>query len=461
MNGYQTVLDNEFRRRGALSASELALSLGVSQPTISRLLAGMRDDRLVRIGRGRSSRYAMLRELAGLGSRWPLYEIDENGHVAQVGYLHALENRQWFLEQDNRWDSLRGEDFRDGLYPGLPWFLFDLRPQGFLGRCFAQTYSGLIGASVDPREWSDDNVVSSLLRFGDDVCGAFILGEEMLDAVQRRMLSAPAAISVATRAEMYPDLADRILDGQWPGSSAGGEQPKFTSCLQEPDGSLRHVIVKFSGSAGRAEDRRWADLLYAEDVANRVLPDHGIAAAETCIIESGGRVFLESTRFDRIGAFGRCGMVSLEAFDSAFFGEINTSWVAASERLRSNGILAEEDADNLAVLWWFGTLIGNSDMHYGNVSLFVDRNLPLSLTPTYDMVSMCYRPNVEGRYMSDPISPPPPPPESMIAWEKAAFAAIEYWRKISVFEGISEEFQSIAVQNAKVVELYRQRFCGD
>ena len=458
MNRYQTVLVNEFRRRGALRASELTVALGVSQPTVSRLLSGMGAGRLVRTGRGRSSRYAMLRELAGIGSRWPLYEIDQDGRILQMGYLHALESRQWFLEQDDVWDSLRDEEFRDGLYPGLPWFLYDLRPQGFLGRCFAQAYSGMLGASADPREWSDDDIVSALLRFGDDVCGAFVLGEDMLSTVQRRMLSAPMTISITSREEIYPDVADRTLDGQFPGSSAGGEQPKFTACLREDDGNLRHVIVKFSGSAGRAEDRRWADLLFAEDVANRVLRAHGFSTAETCIIESSGRVFLESIRFDRIGAFGRRGMVSLEALDSAFFGQIDTSWVEASGRLRLRGILDEAEAEMLAGLWWFGTLIGNSDMHYGNVSLFTDRNLPLSLTPTYDMVPMRYRPNIEGRYMSDPISPPPPPPEVMAVWEKAAIAAEEFWSEVASQSGVSEEFQSIASQNAKVVEMYRQRF---
>ena len=458
MNRYQTVLDNEFRRRGALRASELVVALGVSQPTVSRLLSGMGAGRIVRMGRGRSSRYAMLRDLAGLGSRWPLYEVDQDGRISLTGYLHALEARQWFLEQDDVWNSLRGKEFRDGLYPGLPWFLYDLRPQGFLGRCFAQTYSGLLGASTDPREWSDDDIVSSLLRFGDDVCGAFVLGEDMLAAVQRRMLSAPEAISVSQREAIYPDAADRILDGQWPGSSAGGEQPKFTSCVQEADGSLRHVIVKFSGAAGRDEDRRWADLLFAEDIANRVLRAHGIAAAETCIIESGGRVFLESTRFDRVGAFGRRGMVSLEALDSAFFGEINTSWADASERLRSGGFLDANTADNLAVLWWFGTLIGNSDMHYGNISLFTGPDLPLSLTPVYDMVPMRYRPNIEGRYLSDPICPPPPPPEVMVVWRRAAIAAEDFWSEVAAHTGISEEFRSIAAQNVSVVGRYRQRF---
>ena len=74
------------------------------------------------------------------------------------------------------------------------------------------------------------------------------------------------------------------------------------------------------------------------------------------------------------------------------------------------------------------------------------------------MVPMCYRPNVEGRYMSDPISPPPPPPEIMDVWEKSAIAAEEFWSEVACQAGFSKTFQSIAAQNVRVVELYRQRF---
>ena len=110
----------------------------------------------------------MLREIAAHGADWPLYEIDSHGKPHRVGVLHSLQNRQWCLEQDEPWDALRGDDFPGGLYPDLPWFLDDLRPQGFLGRSFAHTLSQVLGFQADPRLWTADDVVTALLR--DEGC---------------------------------------------------------------------------------------------------------------------------------------------------------------------------------------------------------------------------------------------------------------------------------------------------
>lgn len=64
------------------------------------------------------------------------------------------------------------------------------------------------------------------------------------------------------RAERYAALAHATLAGERAGSSAAGEQPKFTACVADADGSPRHVIVKFSEPVeGNPVARRWADLL--------------------------------------------------------------------------------------------------------------------------------------------------------------------------------------------------------
>ena len=459
MNRSQEVITKELRLRGALYASDLATSLGVSQPTISRLLSGMRSEGLITIGKARSSRYAMRRPLAEQGSIWPLYTINEDASASLVGQLHALEARQWYLSQDKPWNTLRATaDFRNGIFPGIPWFLYDLRPQGFLGRSFAQTYATSLGGPLDPRLWSDDIIISALIRFGQDLPGNFILGESMLAAAQMRMLSAPNAIPAQERENIYPQEAENILTGQLPGSSAGGEQPKFTTCIKNNDGTVRHVIVKFSGAAGRPEDERWADLLHAEHIANTVLSENNIPSADTCIIKANGRTFLESTRFDRKGNHGRRGLTSLEALDSAFFGELNTPWTAAAKRLSSEGWLSEDQSERLTLLWWFGTLIGNSDMHYGNISLFLNATSPLELAPTYDMTAMRYRPNAEGILSNDPLSPPPPPPESLNSWGKAAIVAKQFWSQIAETTEVSQTFRDIAEQNIKVISCYRQQF---
>ena len=268
MQDYASTIEREFRSRGAITSKELASVLGVSQPTISRLLDRFEKGRILQMGQGRRSRYALARNLSTLGSSWPLYEIDQDGRAQAMGQLHALAGRHWCLQQDTPWESLRGSDFQDGLYPGLPWFLDDLRPQGFLGRVFARTYGLTLGLPADPRDWQSDDVLLSLIRQGQDLPGSFVLGNAMLAIVQARMLASTGeAISAANRFAVYPKRADSILGGEWSGSSAGGEQPKFTALVCDEEGTARHVLVKFSGRAGRSEDKRWGDLLAAEHTA--------------------------------------------------------------------------------------------------------------------------------------------------------------------------------------------------
>ena len=399
----------------------------------------------------------MVRPIGPLGSEWPLYEIDARGKPHRVGILHALQPKQWCLQQEVPWDSLRAADFPHGLYPDLPWFLDDLRPQGFLGRNFARAFGHGLGAQADPRFWSADLVVEALLRHGHDLQGSFVLGEAMLAEAQGRMLNTADAVPASSRLAAYPNLADTMLAGEWPGSSAGGEQPKFTARLLEPGEVVRHVIVKFSGRSGSPADRRWADLLVAEHLAASLLSQAGIPAAQTAIVESGGRVFLESDRFDRVGNHGRRGLVSLFALDGAFF-DPTTPWTAAAKSLHEGGWISRGDAERLTLVWWFGNLIGNSDMHQGNASLFLDRNRPLSLAPVYDMTPMLYRPDSEGGLPERLFAPLPPLPESMSTWLAALTLAETFWSTLAQSAQVSADFRTIADQNRGVLSRYRKQF---
>ena len=458
MQSYQLIAESIFRHRGVLTARELAAALGVSQPTVSRMLSRFEEGRILQLGRGRGTRYALTRVLSALGSSWPLYEIDQEGRAQGVGQLHALAGRQWCVQQDDPWESLRGTDFRDGLYPGFPWFLDDLRPQGFLGRMFARSYGQSLGLPADPRDWQPDDVVLSLLRHGQDIMGSFVIGNAMLAKVQERLLTDLGAIPRADRTTVYPVRADSVLGGEWSGSSAAGEQPKFTATVSDEGGVARHVMVKFSGRAGRPEDMRWADLLAAEHLAAVLLAEQGIPAARTVLIDAGGRRFLESTRFDRVGLHGRRGLISLLALDAAYFGQLQTPWTAAAERLRKEGWLSDSEAGQLKLLWWFGALIGNTDMHYGNISLFLDRCRPLSLAPSYDMLPMLYRPDPEGGLPERQFMPPPPSPEALPCWDQASAMAETFWLRVAAAPQVSESFQQIAAVNAGQITRYRSRF---
>jgi hypothetical protein len=451
MNSSRQSVESALRTQGVSTAKELATTSGVSQATISRVISSMGHQRIARLGKGRSARYGMRHSFEAIGSDWPLYWIDQNGTPELAGRLYSLQKQQWYLEQNTPWDTLRGEEFPDGLYPGLPWFLNDLRPQGFLGRCFARRYASELGAPSDPRRWSDENVIRALVRLGFDLSGAFVIGEEMMAEVQNRTNTLAVILSSESRNNSYPEQANAVLNDEIPGSSAAGEQPKFTACLREPGNAVRHVIVKFSGSGGRPEDVRWADLLVAEHVANTVLSLNGIPATQTVLLHSEGRTFLESTRFDREGESGRKGLSSLEALDAAFYGRIETPWSHAAERLRSDGWISDGDADRLHLLWWFGKLIGNTDMHYGNISLYLTPERPLCLAPSYDMVPMQYRPGVEGQLSCDPLQISQPPPNELLFWTRAIPIAVHYWRTLSASQNVSKEFRVLAERNTVAV----------
>ena len=83
------LLEDLLRRDGPLTAAALAAALGISQPTVSRRLASA-GERIVRIGKARSSRYALAHDIGRAGSRWPLYRIDSQGRSEALGELSAL-----------------------------------------------------------------------------------------------------------------------------------------------------------------------------------------------------------------------------------------------------------------------------------------------------------------------------------------------------------------------------------
>ncbi|MFM8831887.1 MAG: hypothetical protein ACKOHM_12895, partial [Spartobacteria bacterium] len=141
MNELVSKIRLQFLSRGVLGARDLAQALKVSQPTISRALCSMGAS-LVRIGRGPATRYGLASPVGDQGHSWPLYLIDSLGAPREIGVLHSLAGPAWWLESASGfpWQSLTGSEFSDSLFPGLPWFLDDLRPQGFLGRAFARRH---------------------------------------------------------------------------------------------------------------------------------------------------------------------------------------------------------------------------------------------------------------------------------------------------------------------------------
>lgn len=433
----QTLLDR--LSRGPASGGELRRVLGISQPTLSRTIRPLEArGRLVRFGSTRSARYGLAREVGSIGSEWPLYRIDASGTPQRIGPLFAIAPDHYHV---------RGAPARMvAMSDGLPYFLQDARPAGFLGRAIPAAHADL-GLPPRVQDWSDDHVLAFLTRRGSENVGDLILGTEALD----RYLSGghgPPLVDEGERATRYPQLADAAMSGAPAGSSAHGENPKFAARVNGPRGVVS-MLVKFSPPRGTAIGERWADLLVAEALASEFLDAHGIPSARSRILEAGGRTFLESERFDRVGATGRRGVVTLHAVDAHLHGQLDR-WAAAAGRLQRDGLLSAGDAARLALLEAFAELIGNTDRHFGNVSLFDDQEAPFALAPVYDMLPMLFAP-ADAQLVERRFAPGGARADTLEAWPRAHALALDYWARLAVDERVSEEFRQRARECREIV----------
>lgn len=425
-------------RRGARSAGELADALEVSQPTLSRALTALPSSRLHRIGRARATRYAWRRDIEG-ATQWPLYRLDETGKAHRSATLTALEGGAWHVEWEEAWPSLEHPMFQNGLFPDWPWFLDDLVPRGFLGRLFARACAERVGLPPDPRDWSAAHTLRGLVKLGNDLPGAWVIGEQMLAAARGPETDAEGPDADP---ELLLERARGVLEGRWPGSSAAGEQPKFTLTLGSGAGIRRPLLVKFSGEADLPDQARRADLLRAEHLANRILSENGIPAAHTELRVEEGRTFLIADRFDRSQCGGRRAVISLHALNAAF-GDVNRGWSDSAADLRRQGWLDDSGVERLGIVWAFGRLIGNTDMHDGNASFFLRPRIPLTTTPVYDMCPMALAPRADGT-LPDHLPPlPPPPPEQASFFARARPLAKAFFEAVEADTEFSPAFRLV------------------
>jgi hypothetical protein len=316
------------------------------------------------------------------------------------------------------------------LYEDLPYFLLDLKPQGFLGRLIARSISRQSEDFPDnPKSWNTNHIGRYLIANGDDLPGNFIFGEQQFLRVRRK----PVAVS----RNDYPQLANSAVKGEPPGYSAGGKQPKFTAFNGEQSS---HVIVKFSPMGDNEVAQRWKDILITEYHASRVLDDHGFCVATTDLFEMDGRLFLETQRFDRIGEFGRSSMISLDMVDREFVGSGSSNWARVMEDLYGQGLATNSDVQRARELRYFGQLINNTDMHLGNLSLSIEEN-GFRLLPVYDMCSMGFAPKT-GEVLPFNFQPDLRETDlAMAAVERVQEMAHDFWENVSNDNRISDQFK--------------------
>jgi HipA-like C-terminal domain len=412
---------------GVRTARELADFAGVSQPTVSRALDSIGND-IVRFGGHRSIQYALRR-----GQNIPVYRISALGQTRKLGSLIPVHPEGYVMAQE------------DGVllhFDGIPFWLFDTIPSGYLGRAYAQRHSSILGIPPSPNEWTDNHRMAALMAQGGDLPGNILIGDVALD----HFLNAGAIDQVSE--SDYPGLAIAAANGEIPGSSAGGEQPKFTAF------NGRHCIVKFT--VGNTEiARRWQDLLRCEHIAMETLRESGLQTSHTRIVDIGEQRFLEIERFDRVGERGRIAAISLEAFDLEFLGIGNGNWADVTTKLNqviTNGkaVITRQSHETAHLLYAFGVLIGNTDMHLGNLSFVSEHGMPYELAPCYDMLPMCFAPNRSGLLPDKMPEPTVSGSVSGETWRRALKMAEDYIGKLDWFCGFESMTRNLYLAKSKI-----------
>jgi len=434
----ETLLE-DLARTGPASAREGRARLGISQSSFSRAVARA-GERILKMGRGRATRYAVPRVIAGAGARIPIYRVGSGDERArQVAQLRPLQPSGFYLEP--AWEEIDA-----GLYDDLPWFLHDMRPAGFLGRLVPRRHPEL-EHPLDVRQWTAEHCLRYLTRFGWDLPGDLILGDEAFSLFIANARTPPNLVDRRERKSTYARIAEDVLAAGPAGSSAAGEQPKFIAC-RGPE--RQPVLVKFSPPVKDSLSERLADLLVCEHLALQALSGHGQSAAASELVFGQDRVFLEVERFDRLGMTGRRGTVSLTSVDSQFVGRL-VRWSDSLRALVELGLAPPESLRTARWLELFGGLIADTDMHPGNLSFFSRGAHLVGLAPAYDRVPMAYAPR-HGQIVDHQFHPPMPTPADAEVWEAVRTAANDFWRRVAAHPRISSGFREIASGNASIVD---------
>jgi hypothetical protein len=351
------------------------------------------------------------------------------------------------------------DGYADGIFSGLPFFLQDMRPQGYLGRAIARDAAPRLGGPQDIRRWNDDDILSYFLADGSDLPGDLVVGDRAFEQALRSTETVQnTAIAEADRSLSYPERASAAQRGALVGSSAGGEQPKFLTTIRRGRGNLQAVLVKFSAADPSPVSQRWADLLWCEHLAAETMRVRQIACAPTEILDFAGRRFLEVERFDRIEAMGRRGLISLGAIEDAFLEGDSPDWTSAAAQLEEAGLIVSQEGRTLRWTWCFGDLIANSDMHRANTGFWFDDDQPHRITPSYDMLPMLYAPDTQGELVERNFAPRPPLAGVAGVWGNAAGAALEFWDRAAAEAQLSDGFREIAGRNRVIVRRLLDRF---
>ena len=112
----------DYLRSGPATSKEIQAHTGLSQPAVARKLRQM-GDRIIRLPRGRSVRYATPRNAFGGDDKLPLVMVDVCGNTASAATIRPLAHGGFYVEPATGMPSVLLGVNGDGLYDDLPYFL--------------------------------------------------------------------------------------------------------------------------------------------------------------------------------------------------------------------------------------------------------------------------------------------------------------------------------------------------
>lgn len=407
---------------GPLSSAAVQNQLGISRPTLSRLMREVGDE-VLRLGQTRRVRYALPRSIEDLPETLPVSKVNDDGRVRTHAHIRPLQPSEW------AWDE---EEAPLRIGSGLPREIADLVPAGgYMAPDIGNT-------EAEQLRWLNEQ--------GEDLPGNLIVGEQSL----ARFLSLdPPSHSL----DALPQLAEAAEGGRFDGGLVDGKSPKFTAWIEN-----HQVLVKFARLGGDEAEQRHADLLVAEGMALEQLRQAGSDVPPTRLIDRDGWRFLALARFDRVGRLGRRAVIRLSALTGR--GVDPDDWRASAGALRRSLRIPEDDARDILRRHAFGQFIGNDDLGGDNLAFFSGEGEQLQLAPAYDMNPASLRPGSDGPLPAELPELPFPMAGELELWKQAGAAAASYWQRLANDDRLSFDFRKIAGARGKQIADRLQRVGG-
>ncbi len=446
-------------RDGLMSSAQLRKLLRISQPSFSRI-AHRERDRLLVTGKGRATRYAARRVIGGLSRDIPIYEVQPTGETRTLGTLTPIwpDDGFWFTPH------LAGLEALGGHSSGLPWFLTDMVPSGFVGTLLADHVAVTGGVPRALNSWTSSDALRYLAQRAHNAPGNLVVG----DGAFRSFLSdRPRPVATDGCERVYRKRVKELPDSLALGAPIGGAQPKFLADRTDVGVS---AIVKFSPRSSSESATRAADLLVCEHLALETLAGFEGAprVARSELMERKGQTFLEVERFDRAPTVnGRHGVLSLRAalaaraagkttarLDASPVALETLGWAGAASELERAGLISRESAEAMCWLDCFGSLIAKRDRDIDGLGLYHEGLQITGLCPAYGLRPSAYEPR-QGAMVEVRFAPPLPRASQTPQWLPARDAAEKFWRRAAGERRLSKDFRQIAKHNAAAVRALR------